>query len=1120
VWLNVASDSLFFFAYFSISIALVYFFQKRQDLPFKGIVLLVGAFILSCGTNYLIEVWAIWYPIYWTFSFIKAVTAGISACTAVILVPIIPKVLANLSPAQLELANCQLKAEIFERRSLEEKLRSSQQMLQLVMDNIPQSIFWKDRNSVLLGCNCNFAGVAGVGSPENIVGKTDYDLPWKKEDTEFYRSCDARVMETDTPEYHIVEPVLKADGKQAWVDTNKVPLHDSKGNVVGILGTFEDITDRKQTQEALHKQREFLHALLENLAKGIEALKKANEQLEIKVEERTALLRSINEKLHSEIKERVAAEEALRATNRTLQTLLQASPIAIGAINSEKKVTMWNPAAERLFGWSEQEVLGCIPLTIPEDEQNEFRRQLQKEFQGEAQTGLEVRRQRKDGSLIDVSLWTAPLFDSKGAVIGSMAMFVDLSERVRAEQALRESKEQLQALMDNSPAIIYLLDARNRHLLVNRGYENLVSMTNEQLLGKSIYDVWPHDIADAFAANNQTVLKVGTSLKLEELVPDNDELHTYLTIKFPLRDANGVPYAVWGISTDITERKQAEEALRESEARYRRLIETAAEGIWILDAEGNTTFANAKIAQMLGYTVEEMSGMPLLAFTDAQGQAIAANDLERRRQGVAEQLDFKFRRKDGSELWTLISTNPIFDNAGQYVGALGMLTDITERKAAEEALLGISKAVESSSDAIGIADRTGRSIYHNLAFINLLEYTVDELNAAEDPRVIYADPTVAQKVFASLMRGNYWNGEVELRSKSDRVIQVSLRADAIKDHSGQIIGLIGIHTDITERKQAEETLRQSEAQLRQKATQLEQALHELQQTQAKLVQSEKMSSLGQLVAGVAHEINNPLSFIHGNLTFVTHYAEDLLNLVQLYQEYYPNPAAEIQAEAEAIDINFINQDLPKVVSAMKGGADRISQIVLSLRNFSRVEQAEKKWVDIHEGLDSTLMILAHRLKAKFNYPAIQVIKEYGNLPQVLCYPGLLNQAFMNILINAIDALEDSNRSWVMGHGEESSNHQSPITNYQSPRIQIRTEVLDGNQVMIRIADNGSGMREEVQRRVFDPFFTTKSVGHGTGLGLSISYQIVVEKHGGQLQCLSTPCQGTEFLIYIPNSQLV
>jgi signal transduction histidine kinase len=343
-----------------------------------------------------------------------------------------------------------------------------------------------------------------------------------------------------------------------------------------------------------------------------------------------------------------------------------------------------------------------------------------------------------------------------------------------------------------------------------------------------------------------------------------------------------------------------------------------------------------------------------------------------------------------------------------------------------------------------------------------------------------------------------------------------LRADAIKDHSGQIIGLIGIHTDITERKQAEETLRRSEAQLRQKATQLEQALHELQQAQAKLVQSEKMSSLGQLIAGVAHEINNPLSFIHGNLTFVTHYVEDLLNLVQLYQEYYPNPAAEIQAEAEAIDINFINQDLPKVVSSMKVGAERICQIVLSLRNFSRAEQAEKKRVDIHEGLDNILLILAHRLKAKSDYPVIQVIKQYDNLPQVLCYPGLLNQAFMNILTNAIDALEDGNSSWVRAYGEESSNQQSPITNYQSPRIQICTEVLDGNQVMIRIADNGPGITEEVKRRVFDPFFTTKPVGHGTGLGLSISYQIVVEKHGGQLQCTSTPGKGTEFLIYIPN----
>jgi signal transduction histidine kinase len=293
------------------------------------------------------------------------------------------------------------------------------------------------------------------------------------------------------------------------------------------------------------------------------------------------------------------------------------------------------------------------------------------------------------------------------------------------------------------------------------------------------------------------------------------------------------------------------------------------------------------------------------------------------------------------------------------------------------------------------------------------------------------------------------------------------------------------------------------------ATQLEQALRKLQQTQAQLVQSEKMSSLGQLVAGIAHEINNPVNFIYGNITYVNEYAEDLINLIQLYQEYYPGPIKEIRASAQKIDLDFIKEDLPKIVSSMRMGTERIRQIVLSLRNFSRVDEAEMKWVNIHEGIDNTLLILTHRLKAKQpEYPDIQILKDYGNLPKVQCYAGQLNQVFMNILTNAIEAIEEDHKQ------------RSPEASKTHPGlIWICTEVLaERNQVMILISDNGPGMTQQVQRRVFDPFFTTKSVGSGTGLGLSISYQIVVEKHGGQLECISAPEQGAVFLISLPIQQ--
>ena len=308
-------------------------------------------------------------------------------------------------------------------------------------------------------------------------------------------------------------------------------------------------------------------------------------------------------------------------------------------------------------------------------------------------------------------------------------------------------------------------------------------------------------------------------------------------------------------------------------------------------------------------------------------------------------------------------------------------------------------------------------------------------------------------------------------------------------------------------------LQQSEAREREKAAQLEQALSQLQNSQSQLVQSAKMSSLGQLVAGIAHEINNPINFIHGNITYATQYAQDLLELVKLYQKQFPNLTPDMQRQIQAIDLEFIKEDLPRILSSMQVGTERIYGIVGSLRNFSRLDEAQMKTVDLHEGIDNTLRLLEHRLQAKPGFSIIKVVKEYGNLPEIDCYPGQLNQVFMNILSNAIDALEENQRHKI-------ENGKKPTTNSLalSPTIRIRTEILQPKWVIIRITDNGPGIPEEVQSKLFDPFFTTKPVGEGTGLGLSISYQIVKERHGGLLQCFSELGQGTEFVIKIPLKQ--
>lgn len=282
---------------------------------------------------------------------------------------------------------------------------------------------------------------------------------------------------------------------------------------------------------------------------------------------------------------------------------------------------------------------------------------------------------------------------------------------------------------------------------------------------------------------------------------------------------------------------------------------------------------------------------------------------------------------------------------------------------------------------------------------------------------------------------------------------------------------------------------------------------ELKDTQVNLIQSEKMSSLGQVVAGVAHEINNPINFIYGNITYIERYTQDLAKVIQAYQAHYPNPPDTLQATLDEMDLDFLLEDLIKLVQSMDVGTERIREIVLSLRNFSRIDEAEFKAVDLHEGIDSTLLILQHRLQVRPESPAIEVVKDYGKLPLVDCYPGQLNQVLMNLLVNAIDVLDDSSR-------QQNKDYRQT----QPDTIWISTQVTAKNLVQITITDNGSGIPETVRSRIFDPFFTTKPIGKGTGLGLSITYQIITQKHNGKIWCDSALGKGTKFVIQIPVHQ--
>ena len=788
LWLHIISNSLIAVAYYSISIAIARFVQKQQDLPYLKVLLLFSAFIIASGTIHIMDVWTLWHPTYWLSGFLEALTALISVYTAIVLIPIFSQTLALPSAEQLEATNYQLLTEVVERRRIKKELRSSQKMFQLVMDNIPQFIFWKDKNSVYLGCNRSFARAASLDNPQEIVGKTDYDLPWKAEKSDYLRIGDARVMATDTP-YHIIEPSREPDGKQRWKDTNKIPLHDVKGNVVGILGMVEDITERKEAEAILQR---------------------VNEELEIRVCERTAALSQLNQQLATEIAERQRAEIALRKSEKRYRLLIEATSQIIwdtsvdGEFVSEQ--LSWSAftgqTTSELKGW------GWLNAIHPEDQLHTVQTWSQAIANGTFYQA-EHRLRRYDGEYRDMSVRAIPVLENDNSIREWLGVHTDITENKRAEKALLSSFATNRALLNAMPDLMFRLSQDGILVNYKAPKDTQMLFSEREIIGKNIAEILPKDVAEGLFECVEQALQTGEVQVYEFQLPKLSDT-IYWEARLVVSELN----EVIAIIRNITERQRILKALEEREAQYRLIVETTAEGVLVLDSEGKTTFANNQMAKMLGYTLNNMFGLSLFTFIHEENQAQAAANIELCRQGLQKQHDFKFRRQDGTDLWAIVSTSSMFDSANQYVGALAMLTDITQRKLAEEALQQSEEKfrtiVENANDIIYLLKPNGIFYYVSPNWTEILGHNVEEVQGKSFESFLHPDDLLACVNFLEIVltTGHKQAGvEYQIKHKDGSWKWHTSNVSVLKDSKNELLYFVGICRDITDRKRQEEELR-------------------------------------------------------------------------------------------------------------------------------------------------------------------------------------------------------------------------------------------------------------------------------------------------------------------------
>jgi PAS domain S-box-containing protein len=860
----------------------------------------------------------------------------------------------------------------------------------------------------------------------------------------------------------------RADGEYRWIQEIAVPKLTPEGKFQGLIATATDISDRKNTKIALEKANKILESSLNRFD---------------------------------------------LAVNTSFDGIWDAPIVPEDVFNPQNPV-YWSPRFKQLLGYKDNEfenVLGSWISRLHPDDKNRVLEAIAAHLEQNIPfKNIEYRLRRKSGEYIWLAARGQALWDKNGTPVRFAGSIQDITESKKNAEELLEYQRKLEENQRIAHIGNWEFDLATGKIICSDELKRILGLEINQpapTYPEFLQKIHPHDRA-SFQQTVDRAIALRQSYEIDHRIcRSNGEMRYLIGWGQILQNKQGEVVKLFGTAIDITDRKQAELALQVSQESLHTVINNAPVILFGIDCNGIFTVSEGKGLEFLGLKPGEAVGQSVYELYKDDPQIIENINLVLTGEARTWLGEFNDRIYENR-------AQSILDETGKVSGLIGVSIDITERARVAEAVrkseARLRLILENMPVMLSAVDADRHIIVWNRECEQVLGYSASEIvGNVQAIQLLIPDVDYRQKIFKEIIKGgnNFRDLEVEIQA-ADGSIKTIAWSNISAKFSVPGWDFWGIGVDVTERKLAELALRESESQLREQTAELELAFYKLTNTQAQLVQSEKMSSLGQLVAGVAHEINNPVSFIFGNISYAKDYTKDLLKILELYRTAYPEPTPEINAQLQKSDLNFIKEDLPKLLDSMDIGANRIQEIVKSLRTFSRLDEAAFKVVDLHEGIDSTLMILTHRLKPQGDYAGISIIKEYGNLPQVECYSGQLNQVFMNLLSNAIDALE-----------EEASILKSAGDLLPISTIRIRTEVLPGDdRVRIAIADNGVGISESVQQRLFDPFFTTKPVGKGTGLGLAISYEIVVKKHQGELLCHSALGVGTEFAIEIPLCQ--